>query len=135
MAKAARTTHDPGRQVYWILKVYFIIALILIGLDKFFYELCNWSTYISPFIMQMVSCQDRPLMGIVGLLEIIIGIGLIFWPRVFSYVVCAWLFLVIINCLMAGRYLDTALRDVGLLLAAFCLALLSAKYAVKHKHK
>jgi hypothetical protein len=133
-SKVSKVAHDPGKSTFWILKIYFIIALLLVGLDKFFYEMSNWSTYICPFALQLFSCQDRPLMGIAGLIEILIALGLIFWPRVFSYFLCAWLLLGIVNFLIGCRHFDLALWNVGLFLAAFCLGGLSMKYSGKH-HK
>lgn len=133
MAKAAKTVKDPGKQVFHLLRFYFIVAPILVGLDKFFYELCNWSVYINPFMLRVISCQDRLLMGIVGLIEIIVGIGVAFKPKLFSYIICLWLIVIIINLLMTGQYFDVALRDLGLLFAAFSLAKLSSKYAGRGK--
>jgi uncharacterized membrane protein YphA (DoxX/SURF4 family) len=132
-AKTGKTTKDPGKFVFRLLQVYFAVALILVGLDKFFYMLNNWSIYLSPFVLKMCNCQDRPLMGVVGLIEIIVGIGVAIWPRVFSYLVCLFLILVIINLVMAGYYYDIVVHDVGLLVAAFSLAKLSAKYSGKSK--
>lgn len=133
MAKAAKVAQDPGRNVFHLLKFYFVAAPIIVGLDKFFYELCNWSIYINPFALHMISCQDRLFMGIVGLIEIIVGIGVALKPKLFSYIICIWLILIIINLLMTGQYYDIAVRDIGLLFAAFSLAKLSSKYAGKRK--
>jgi hypothetical protein len=127
--KHAKTPKDPGRLVFRILQIYFVVALILVGLDKFFYLLNNWSIYLSPFFLKMSNCHDRSFMGVIGLIEIIVGIGLAIWPRIFSYIVCIFLIGVIINLLMTGCYYDIAVRDIGLLLAAFCLGKLSMRHA------
>ena len=50
-------------------------------------------------------------------------------PRIFSYVVAAWLGAIIINLLLIPAYFDVALRDFGLLLGALALGQLSAEYA------
>ncbi len=131
--KAARIPMDPGRQVFHILKFYFVFAPILAGLDKFFYELTNWSDYLSPFMMQIINNNDRPFMGVVGLIEIIVGIGVAIWPRVFGYILFFWLLLIIVNLLMLGQYFDIALRDLGLALAALCMAKLSMRYVGRHR--
>jgi hypothetical protein len=53
------------------------------------------------------------------------GIGVYFMPRVFAYVVSAWLLGIVVNLLLGGQYLDVALRDLGLAVGAFSLGRLS----------
>ncbi|MBP7075215.1 MAG: hypothetical protein KBA81_07525 [Rhabdochlamydiaceae bacterium] len=120
---------DPSYQAFRILQFTFAFAPILAGLDKFFYSLTNWSNYISPFVLQILQYHDRGFMMVVGVIEIIAGIGVIFRPKLFAYVVALWLFGIIINLLMTGNYFDIALRDLGLLLSAVALAKLSSKHA------
>ena len=69
------------------------------------------------------------LMLVVGVIEIVAGIGVAIKPRIFAYVVAAWLALIIINLLLIPGYFDVALRDFGLLLGA--LALGAVKPAVR----
>jgi hypothetical protein len=64
-------------------------------------------------------------MMVVGIIEIVAGLGVAFKPKVFAYVVSAWLLLIIANLLMIPGYYDVALRDFGLALAALALARLS----------
>ena len=52
-----------------------------------------------------------------------------FKPRVFAYVVAAWLFLIIANLLLIPGYFDVALRDLGLALGALALGRLSQEYS------
>ena len=68
-------------------------------------------------------------MMIVGLIEIIAGIGVIFKPRIFSKIIAIWFALIIINLLLRGVFYDIALRDFGLLLSALAFNKLSYKYA------
>ena len=65
-----------------------------------------------------------------GIIEIIAGIGVWFKPKIFAYVVAAWLFAIIINLLLVHNFYDVALRDLGLLLGALALGRLSMKYDV-----
>jgi uncharacterized membrane protein YphA (DoxX/SURF4 family) len=119
---------DKPYQAFRILQVAFIILPILAGLDKFVYLLNNWSQYIAPDVLRMIRGYDRVFMYIVGVVEIIAGIGIIFKPKVFSYIVAIWLLLIIVNLLITGEWYDIALRDFGLLLAAVALGRLSDKY-------
>ncbi len=68
-------------------------------------------------------------MLVVGVIEIVAGIGVWLKPRIFAYVVAAWLVAIIINLLLIPGYFDIALRDFGLLLAALALARLSQQYS------
>ena len=68
-------------------------------------------------------------MLIVGVIEIVAGIGVALKPRIFAYIVAAWLVLIIINLLLIPGYFDVALRDFGLLLAALALGRLSQQFA------
>lgn len=122
---------DKGYQAFRILQVAFAIAPILAGLDKFFNLLTNWSMYISPLVMKIIGYHADGFMMIVGIVEIIAGIGVIYLPRIFAYIVSLWLLGIIINLLLTGMFFDIALRDVGLLLSAVSLGRLSEKYAAR----
>lgn len=120
---------SPARQAFWILRLGFIAAPILAGLDKFFHVLANWDKYLPPFVNNMTGGHGHELMLAVGVIEVAAGIGVAVKPRIFSYVVAAWLGLIIVNLLLIPGYYDVALRDFGLLLGALALGRLSASYA------
>jgi hypothetical protein len=61
----------------------------------------------------MLGLSAPGFMRIVGVIEIIAGIGVAVRPRIFSYVVSAWLLGIIINLLILGSHFDIALRDLG----------------------
>ena len=67
-------------------------------------------------------------MLVVGVIEIVAGIGVALKPRIFAYIVAAWLAVIIINLLLIPGYFDIALRDFGLLLGALALARLSQQF-------
>jgi hypothetical protein len=133
MAKASKKFSNNNNQyaekAFVFLKVAFVVAPIVAGLDKFFYMLTNWSKYACPLLMNVVDDHIRGFMMLVGIIEIIAGIGVFFKPKLFSYIVALWLVLIIINLLLTGHYFDIALRDFGLLLGALALGSLSQKYA------
>ena len=119
-------TGDPAYQAYRILQVGFTAAPILAGLDKFFNILVNWEQYLAPFVGNLI--DPGVLMAIVGVVEIAAGIGVAIKPRIFAYVVAAWLVGIILNLLVLPGYFDVALRDLGLALGALALGRLSQKY-------
>lgn len=118
----------PSYQAYLILRFAFTVAPILAGLDKFFNYLTSWERYLSaPF---NVLGDAHTTMMVVGVIEIIAGIGVWFKPKIFAYIVALWLLGIIVNLLLLHNFYDVALRDLGLLLGALALGRLSAKYDV-----
>ena len=119
---------SPGYQAYQILRLGFIVAPIVAGLDKFFHLLVNWDQYLPPFVNNLTGGHGHELMLAVGVIEIVAGLGVWFKPKIFAYVVSAWLLLIIVNLLMIPGYFDVALRDFGLSLGALALARLSQEF-------
>jgi uncharacterized membrane protein YphA (DoxX/SURF4 family) len=126
--------NDPVYQAYKLLHVGFTIAPLVAGLDKFFDVLVNWDAYLAPLANRALAGHVHAFMLVVGVIEIIAGIGVALWPRIFSYVVAAWLLGIIVNLLLIPPsnpipHYDVALRDFGLLLGALALARLSPRFA------
>src|SRR5688572_3394741 len=80
----------PAYEAYQILHVGFVFAPIVAGVDKFFNLLVNWEQYLPAFVNKMVGGHGHELMLVVGLIEIVAGIGVFFKPKIFAYVVSAW---------------------------------------------
>jgi hypothetical protein len=125
---------DPVYQAYKLLHIGFTIAPIVAGLDKFFDILTNWDAYLAPIANRVLAGHGHAFMLVVGVIEIIAGIGVALWPRVFSYVVAVWLLGIIVNLLLIPPsnplpHYDVALRDFGLLLGALALGRLSKRVA------
>lgn len=130
MASArAESVSSPGYQAFQILRTGFTVAPIVAGLDKFLHLLVNWDQYLPAFVNNLTGGHGHQLMLAVGVIEIVAGLGVAFKPRLFAYVVSAWLLLIVANLLMIPGYFDVALRDFGLSLAALALARLSQEYA------
>jgi len=128
-AGAASELHSrPSYQAYQILHLAFTVAPLVAGLDKFFHLLVNWDQYLAPFINNLVGGHGHTFMLAVGVIEIIAGLGVAWKPRIFGYVVAAWLLGIVVNLLLTGHYFDIALRDFGLALGALALARLSQEF-------
>ena len=121
-------TASPAFQAFWILRLGFTVAPILAGADKFFGFLTNWDNYLAPTANRMLGGQGHGFMLAAGAIEIVAGIGVFLWPRIFAYVVSAWLLLIIVNLLLIPGYFDVALRDLGLSLGALSLGRLASVY-------
>ena len=125
---------DPTYQAYRILHIGFIVAPLIAGADKFFHVLVNWDNYLAPVVNRILGGNGHAFMLVVGVIEIIAGIGVALRPRIFSYVVAAWLLGIILNLLLIPPsnpipHYDVALRDLGLLLGALALGRLSERFA------
>jgi hypothetical protein len=119
---------SPSRQAFQILRLGFTVAPIVAGLDKFFHLLVNWDQYLPAVVNNAIGGHGHQFMLVVGVIEIVAGLGVAFKPRLFAYVVSAWLLLIVANLLMIPGYFDVALRDFGLSLAALALARLSQEF-------
>ena len=121
-------TGNPTYQAYQILHFGFTVAPIIAGLDKFLHLLVNWDQYLPPVVNNMLGGYGHEFMYAVGVIEVAAGIGVFLKPKIFAYVVSAWLFLIILNLLLIPGYFDVALRDVGLALGALALGRLSSSF-------
>lgn len=105
----------------------FIVAPILFGLDKFVRVLTSdWERYLAPWMHDMVGMDAHTMMLIVGAVEIVAGALVAFLPRLGGVVVAVWPLGIIVSLVSVGGYLDVALRDFGLMVAALALSLLAA---------
>jgi hypothetical protein len=94
-------------------------------LDKFLNVLADWSAYISPLAAQLLPVSPGTFMGVVGVIELAVGIAILTgWTRIGAYVASAWLLGVAAN-LVLGGFFDVAVRDVVMAIAAFTLARLA----------
>ena len=124
---AATTAGNPAFDAYRLLRIGFVVAPLVMGLDKFFNLLTQWPKFVCPLIASRIDPQL--FMRCAGPVEIVAGILVLLKPRFGALIVAAWLLLVIVNLLLIPGYYDIVLRDVGLLLAALALARLSAVFS------
>jgi len=119
---------NPAYQGYLLLRIGFVVAPLLFGLDKFFNILVDWDKYLAPVINDIVPGNAHQAMLAVGVIEIVAGLVVALRPRFGGYLVAAWLAGIIVNLLLIPGYYDVALRDFGLLLGALTLARLAAAF-------
>lgn len=111
---------------WWALRVGLGLSAFLAGLDKYFGLLADWEAYLSPLALAAVPLSAETFMRVVGVVEMAAGVLLLAgFTRVGGYVVMAWLTGIALNLVTTGGYLDVAVRDVGLAIAAFTLARLT----------
>jgi hypothetical protein len=115
-------TDGTVRRVWTWLKVTFTVVPVVAGLDKFTNILTTWEMYVNPTLAGMLPFSVSAFMGVVGVIEIAAGIIVHFRPRLGAQVVAAWLTCIALMLLLGGIYLDVAVRDLVMAIAALTLA-------------
>jgi uncharacterized membrane protein YphA (DoxX/SURF4 family) len=111
---------------YWALRLAFGLVPIVAGLDKFTNLLTDWQQYLSPIAVRVLPVSPAAFMGVVGVVEIVVGLGVLTgYARVFGWIAAAWLLAIALNLLLTGKFIDVAARDVALAVSAFALARLA----------
>jgi hypothetical protein len=65
-------------------------------------------------------------MRIVGVIEMIVGAAILTrWTRIGAYVAAGWLVAIAANLMTTGMFLDVAVRDLEMAIAAYALARLT----------
>ena len=122
----ARARTDAASQAYLILRIAFVVAPIVMGLDKFATVLTDdWTRYLAPAFNDLIPGSAATAMHLVGIVEIAAGLLVAVAPRIGAPLVAGWLAGIIVNLLVVGGFGDIAFRDVGLMLAALALTRLA----------
>jgi uncharacterized membrane protein YphA (DoxX/SURF4 family) len=113
---------DPAAQAFLLLRIAFVVAPILFGIDKFANVLTDdWTRYLATEFNDIIPGSAATAMHIVGVVEIVAGLVVLATPRWGSLLVAGWLAGIILNLLLVGGYGDIAMRDFGLLAGALAL--------------
>jgi uncharacterized membrane protein YphA (DoxX/SURF4 family) len=108
-----------------LLKYTFGLVPIVAGLDKFTNLLTNWSQYLSEGLAGILPFEPSTFMMIVGIIEIAAGILVLTKTKIGAYVVSAWLVAIALTLIFSWSYVDVAVRDLVMAIAAFSLAKLA----------
>jgi hypothetical protein len=120
---------DPAAQAFMLLRVAFVVAPILFGLDKFAEVMINdWPKYLATEFNDIIPGSAQDAMYIVGGVEILAGLVVAIVPRFGGLLVAGWLAGIIVSLLLVGGYADIALRDFGLLIGALALSRLATAF-------
>ena len=122
LPKRAALTADPAAQAHLLLRIVFVLAPIVFGLDKFAGVLTDdWTRYLAPEFNDLIPGSAATAMHVVGVVEIAAGLVVLAAPRWGALLVAGWLAGIILNLLLLGGYGDIAMRDFGLLAGALVL--------------
>ena len=107
------------------LKYTFGLVPIVAGLDKFSNLLTNWSHYIPEGFAGILPFEPSIFMMVVGIIEIMAGILVLTKTNIGAYIVSAWLVAIALTLIFSWSYVDVAVRDLVMAIAAFSLAKLT----------
>ena len=123
---------DPAVQAFTLLRIAFVVAPILFGLDKFAeVMISDWPKYLAPEFNDVIPGSASDAMHIVGIVEIAAGLVVAVSPRFGGLLVAGWLGGIIVSLLLVGGYADIALRDFGLLIGALGLSRLASAFSAR----
>ncbi|MCS3802258.1 hypothetical protein [Niastella sp. OAS944] len=123
--ETAVITSPRVERIYKLMKLTYGLVPIVAGLDKFTNLLTDWEKYLNPTIAKMLPFSPHTFMLIVGVIEVIAGLIVLFRPAFGAYIVSAWLALIGLSLLANGGYLDVAVRDLVMAIGAYSLAQLA----------
>jgi hypothetical protein len=113
---------------WWVLRIGLGVGPALAGLDKIFRTniLADWAMYISPLATAVLPVSGDVFMQIVGVIELVVGIGILtVATRAGAWIAMVWLLAIAANLVTTGMFFDLAVRDVEIAIAAYALARLT----------
>lgn len=111
--------------IFNLLKYVFVVVPIVAGADKFTNLLTNWEQYVNPSIADLLPFSAALFMKVVGVIEIVAGIIVFKKPELGGFIVSAWLTLIALSLLAGFNYVDVAVRDLVMAIAALSMARLA----------
>ena len=122
-------SYDVNKKVnciWWTLKLTYGLLFVVAGLDKFLNLVTHWEKYISPYVLKFIPLTSTQFIHVVGGIEIIIGLLILFaLTRLGAYLAATWLLLIVVNLLTMLTYFDIAVRDVVMAIGAILLGQLT----------
>ena len=125
METTIQEQHQHVRQVFNMMKIVFVILPIAAGADKFFNILTDWTHYINPILLDSLPFSGETFMMLVGIIEIIAGLIVLFKPRVGGIIVASWLTGIALTLIAGWMYVDVAVRDLVMAVSALAMTKLA----------
>jgi uncharacterized membrane protein HdeD (DUF308 family) len=98
---------------------------IVAGADKFTNILTHWEQYLNPTMADLLPFSGSIFMMVVGVIEIVAGIIVLKKSEIGGYIVAAWLTAIALTLLLGFSYVDVAVRDLVMAIAALSMARIS----------
>jgi hypothetical protein len=127
------TSADRKIDLAWkLLRAGFTVVPLVAGADKFLHLIADWEMYLSPAVAGLLPVAPATFLKIAGGVEMAVGVAMMTrFTRQAAWVASAWLAGIAINIVLSGMFLDVAVRDLALALAAAVLALLTEARAAR----
>ena len=119
------TAIKTQERVFHLLKYTFIIVPIVAGADKFMNLLTEWDQYLNPAIAAVLPFSTGIFMKVVCTIEIAAGLIVLKNPHIGGLIVALWLAAIALSLLMRFNFVDVAVRDLVMAIAAFSMSQLS----------
>lgn len=115
---------DLGR-TWRLLWVVYGVFPIVAGVDKFTNLLADWPSFLPAVIGEALPISPQAFMYLVGAIEIVAGVLVLWRTEYGSYLVAAWLTAIAVVQVVGGNF-DVAVRDLWIAVGAIALAQLTA---------
>lgn len=109
-----------------LLRVVYGLFPIVAGIDKFTNILATWPDYVPAVIADLLPVAPQTFMYVVGAVEIVAGLIVVWRTEYGAYLVAAWLTAVAVTQVLAGNF-DIAVRDIWIAVGAVALAQLAPR--------
>jgi hypothetical protein len=114
-------------QAYQILYYSFVITTAVVGLDKFLHILNSWESYVSPSMASFLHLSPGSVIVFAGVIELLAAAAVALKPRIGSWVVTVWLWLIAVNLLTIPGHYEIVAADLALSAAGLAFTRLSAE--------
>lgn len=123
-ARTSTVRGDLG-QTWRLLWVVYGVFPIVAGIDKFTNLLADWTDFLPSVIGGALPVSPQVFMYLVGVIEIVAGIIVLWRTEYGAYLVAAWLTAIAVVQIIGGNF-DIAVRDLWIAVGAIALAQLTA---------
>lgn len=119
------TVRGDLRQTWRLLWVVYGLFPIVAGIDKFTNLLATWTDFLPSVFVGALPVSPQMFMYLVGVIEIVAGIIVLWRTEYGAYLVAAWLTAIAVVQIVGGNF-DIAVRDLWIAVGAIALAQLTA---------
>jgi hypothetical protein len=114
-------------QAYQVLYYTFIALPLVAGLDKFIHVMGTWELYVSPGLASFLHMSPGAVILLAGVIEVLAAVAVALKPRIGSWVITGWMWLVAVNLIGAAGHRDLLIFNLALSAAGFAFTRLSAE--------
>ena len=114
-------------QAYQVLYYTFIALPLIAGFAKFLHVLAPWESYVSPAIASFLHLSQGAVAILAGFIELMTAAAVALKPRIGSWVVTVWMWLIAVNLIDVPEHAEMVLFTAALSAAGYAFTRLSAE--------